>query len=231
METLNILYIFRFPGGREESYALNLDAHTLDLLDQSPDKPPPWTRLDFHQCPNCPLSVDTHPHCPLAVGLENLVTRCKTVLSYDRIHIDVITPERTMSGDTTSQRGISSLMGLITATSGCPHAGFFKPMARFHLPLASEEETIYRAAAMYLLAQYFLRKQGRQADLELGGLKAIYDNIHTVNIAMAERLRSASDEDATVNAVILLDIFAKALPYTIEDSLEDIRYLFTHFLE
>jgi hypothetical protein len=33
-----------------------------------------------------------------------------------------------------------------------------KPMARFHLPLASEEETIYRATTMYLLAQYFLRE-------------------------------------------------------------------------
>ena len=57
------------------------------------------------------------------------------------------------------------------ATSGCPHMDFFKPMARFHLPLANAEETVYRATSMYLLAQYFLQREGKEADMELEGLK------------------------------------------------------------
>ena len=36
------------------------------------------------------------------------------------------------------------------ALSGCPVLEQLKPMARFHLPFASVEETIYRAASMYL---------------------------------------------------------------------------------
>ena len=44
-------------------------------------------------------------------------------------------------------------------------------MAQFHLPLANDSETIYRAASMYLLAQYFLKREGRDADLEIEGLK------------------------------------------------------------
>jgi hypothetical protein len=44
------------------------------------------------------------------------------------------------------------------ATSGCRYTAYFKPMARFHLPFANEEETAYRAISMYLLSQRFLNE-------------------------------------------------------------------------
>jgi hypothetical protein len=83
---------------------------------------------------------------------------------------------------------------------------------------------------MYLLSQYFIRKQGREADLELKGLVEIYRNIEIINEAIANRLRAISDKDSAINALILLDIYAKTLPYTVEDSLEEIRHLFTPYL-
>lgn len=230
MAIINFRYIFRFPDDRQEIFDLYLDAQTLDLLEDTPDELPPWTNLDFHQCPNCQLTVQTHPTCPVAIHLVKLIATCKNVLSYDDLHVDIITPERIVSKGTTAQKGVSSLMGLIMATSGCPHTSFFKPMARFHLPLATAGETIYRATSMYLLAQYFMRKQGQEADLELEGLAKIYYNIQLINKAMAERLRAITDKDSAINALIVLDIFAKTLPYAIEDSLEEIRYLFTSYL-
>jgi len=33
-----------------------------------------------------------------------------------------------------------------------------------------------------------------------------------------------------VNSIVLLDLYAKNLPYVIDDSLEEIRYLFEPFL-
>jgi hypothetical protein len=166
----------------------------------------------------------------VAVHLRKLIAICKNVLSYDTLHVDIITPERIISRGTTAQRGVSSLMGLIIATSGCPHTNYFKPMARFHLPFASAEETVYRATSMYLLAQYFLRKQGAEADLELKGLAKIYHDIQIINKAMAKRLSAITDKDSAINALVLLDIFAKALPFAIEESLEDVRYLFAPYL-
>jgi hypothetical protein len=83
-------------------------------------------------------------------------------------------------------------------------------MARFHLPLASTEETVYRATSMFLLAQYFA---------------------YRVNRAMAERLRSASEQDAAVNAIVILDLLAKALPDAILDSLTEVRHLFSSYLK
>jgi len=85
-------------------------------------------------------------------------------------------------------------------------------MARFHLPFADVDETLYRATSMYLLAQYFRQQEGKAGDFELEGLKHIYDNIQLVNAAVADRLRAATKTDATVNAIIILDTFAQAIP-------------------
>lgn len=231
MTTFAVRYRFRFPDGTTHHFDLELDEETLEQVEDRAGPAPTWTALDFHQCPNCPLNVATTPCCPVAVNLVGLVRDMGGRLASDKIHVNVTTPERTVMKDTTLQRAISSLIGLIVATSGCPRTVFFKPMARFHLPLASEKETIYRAASMYLLGQYYLDRQGRTADWGLARLASLYKDLQIVNGAMAQRLRSASEKDAAVNAIVLLDLFAKALPYTIEESLEEIRYLYRSYLD
>lgn len=223
---MNIRYSFTLKDGSQEVFDLQLDPVSLELIENTPKELPSWAKLDFHQCPHCPLSTQTHPYCPLAANLVSIVTHFEPLLSYDQVYVEVATAERLISQDTSVQTGISALMGLVIATSGCPHTAFFRPMARFHLPLASEEETIYRATSMYLLAQYFLKKEGFQADLELQGLTEIYERIHAVNTAIAERLRAASEKDSALNAIVLLDMYALAVPLVIEDSLEEIRHLF-----
>jgi hypothetical protein len=229
MGTMTIKYYFTLPEGVREVFNLQFDAQELELVGSIQDVLPPWTKLDFHQCPNCPLTPVTHPHCPLAAQLVDIVRRFEGLVSYSEIQVDVMTAERFITQETTVQRGMSSLMGLVMATSGCPHMAFFKPMARFHLPFASAEETVYRATSMYLLAQYFLHKEGHPADLDLTGLREIYKNIEIVNVAVAKRLRTATEADSAINAIILLDIYTKAIPVVIEESLEEIRYLFASF--
>jgi len=217
--------------GKEEIIDLRLHEKTLDLLNDIPENLPAWTKINFHQCPHCPLDIQKYTHCPVAIHLIKMIELLKSLLSYDEIHVDITTPQRHVSRETSAQKGISSLMGLIMATSGCPHMEFFKPMARFHLPLSSVEETIYRATSMYLLAQYFLQKEGRKADMELEGLKKIYRNIKIINESMAGRLRAISDKDVALNSLVILDIFAQTLPFAIEESLEDVRYLFSSYFK
>jgi hypothetical protein len=230
MKTIVIQYCFRLPDHSSEDFKLELDPRNLELTGNIPQSLPAWTELDFHQCPHCPLEVVTDPHCPLAANLVNIVQRFDGLISYDKIRVDVITQELRISQHTTAQKGISSMMGLVIATCGCPHTAFFKAMGRFHLPLASSEETIFRATSMYLLAQYFLKMEGRHADFELGGLTKIYNNMQIVNVAIANRLRSTSMSDSLINAIVILDNFAKSLPYAIEKSLKNFRHLFLPFL-
>jgi hypothetical protein len=223
---LVIHYRFIFQQGREELVEVKINKNTMESVWEGASPYPDWCKLEFQQCSNCPLSVVTHPSCPLAIQLQKLLPASHQVSSYDEVDMEATTPERVVSKHTTVQRAISSLMGLMMATSGCPHMAFLKPMARFHLPLATEEETLFRSVSAYLLAQYFRQKQGLSTDFELNRLKSKYAEISVVNMSMAARLRSVSQEDSAINAVVLLDVFAKILPYSIDESLEEIRYLF-----
>ena len=225
-----ITYAFRFPDGKEERFAMELNRETMELQGVLPDDRPPWVRLEFHQCPNCPLHASEHPDCPLALNLVNVARLFDGVRSHDTVDLEVVTEERTITQKTTAQRGLSALMGLIIATCGCPHAAFLRPMARFHLPLASREETTYRAASMYFLAQYFRKREGLSAELSLDGLTRFYREMERVNSAIAARLRAATSTDSSVNAIVLLDVYAKTVNMVIEQSLEMIRGLFGPYL-
>lgn len=230
MDSIQIEYCFQMDDAQNDRYQVTLDAQTLTTSDTPPADLPPWSSLRVNQCPNCPLDPLVEPHCPAALNMVRLVNRFDQLLSYDKTLVSVITEERKVFSHTTVQRGICSLMGLLMATSRCPRTAFFKPMARFHLPFASTQETIWRATATYLLAQYFIHGQGGTADLTFEGLSAIYGEIQIVNKAFARRLRAACRQDSMVNAIILLDMFAKSMPTAIEASLDEIREFFIPYL-
>jgi len=227
MNTIRIRYCFTLDTGSNEIFDTHLNADTMEMISQVSDSVPGWTKLDFHQCAHCPLASDDDARCPVALSLMEVVQRFGDILSHDSVDLKVIVDEREVRQHTSAQRGLSALIGLRMATSGCPHMDFFKPMARFHLPLASEEETIFRVIGMYLLAQHVLNEQGQQIDPTLSGLKTIYENVHQLNASIANRLRAATQNDSSVNALVLLDLFTLSLSATIDDKLEDIRHWFT----
>jgi hypothetical protein len=220
------VYRFIFSEDREEAFEVHLDENTLDPVDKITESLPDWTRLDFHQCPNCPLNLQEHPHFPLSVRLVKLVTRFEDIVSHETLRVVAETPARTVVKDASAQEGVSSLMGLIMATSGCPRTALFKPMARFHLPMANGAETVYRASSMYLLSQYFVHKSGGKPDLDLVGLKRFYEELQILNGAMANRIRAAISQDAAVNALVILDFFALRFSFEVEDQLTVMRPLF-----
>lgn len=230
MDIVSLYYHFKFKDDTEEVFELHIDKQKFELMNR-PANLPSWTVLSFHQCSHCPLDPEKSPHCPLAANMVNIVKRFDKFLPYEKVHLDVTTEERTISQDTTIQAAVGSLMGLVMASSGCPHTAYFKPMARFHLPLASPEETIFRSASMYLMAQYFLNKEGKEVDIELKGLAEIYENIHTVNATIAERFLAAKEKDSSIDAVVQLDIYAMTFLGIPEEPLEDIRPLFHAFFE
>jgi hypothetical protein len=231
MDIFRIEYHMTFPDGREAVYSLPFDPQSMALLGDLPPQLPNWTELKFQQCSHCPLLSQTHPHCPLAVRLVEVIQQFNDLMSYENLSLRVISERRIISKETTVQDALSALMGLIIPTSGCPHTEYFRPMARFHLPLADTEETIYRATSMYLLAQYFRKKSGLEAELNFEGLKDIYHNMQTLNAAIAERLRAGSETDSSVNALVLLDMFTLVLPFAVEESLEELKHLFSKYLK
>ncbi len=229
MDRLEISYRFRLGDGRALEFQLHIEPHTMEIIDAAPDSVPAWCALEFHQCPNCPLTPADHPLCPAALKLIPVVERCAGLNAYSDARIEVITPERTTVALRPLQKGLSSLVGLIMATSGCPRTACLKPMARFHLPLASDDETLYRAASMYMLAQYFVHKDDTPVDLALTGLAEIYQQLQAVNTAMGQRLRAAVGTAAATHAIMSLDLLSHILPFDIKTSLTRLRPLFAAY--
>lgn len=204
-ENLTFRYHLRFPDGKERDFHVGLDYHTLDLQQQEKDAYPDWTKLGFHQCPNCPLDPAVHAHCPVAQSLVELVEFFKDFDSFYEVEVAVETKERVYTKKTSMQEAIAPLIGLHMTTSGCPILNKLRPMVLTHLPFMSTDESTYRMITMYLLAQYFLYKKGRTPDWDLKKMLAFFDDVQKVNTSFCKRLQSIPVRDASINAIVMLN--------------------------
>ncbi len=230
VDTIRFSYTFQLPDGTARSFDVHLNADTLALVPAKDVPKPAWTKLKYFQCANCPLGDDVED-CPVAVSLSALVETFKDAISFENITVTVTTEERAYKKDTTLQKGLSSIIGIYMVTSNCPVMDRLRPMVRFHLPFASMDETIYRAVAMYLVAQYLRMRKGKKADWELTHLSEIYRDVAKVNTGMSERLRHASTDDANVNAIAILSTHGDMVPIFLESSIGDMEHLFRGFIE
>jgi len=199
-----LTYRFRLKDGRERDFIVRLKLPRLDLELAPRAEFPAWTELGFHQCPNCPLKPETSPRCPASVSLIDLVDLFKDSLSTEPAEMTIIGEEREYRKTISLQRGLTSLMGLYMATSGCPIIDKLRPMVLTHLPFSSLEETTYRSLSTYLVAQYLRHRRGEKADWDLKDLLGSYEEINTVNRAFIKRLHSVAPEDASANALVNL---------------------------
>lgn len=215
---VRIVYTFHLGQGVSKQVALAFDPATFTLI-VADDPPPAWAALGFATCGHCPLN--DVPFCPFARALAPIVPSFVDFYSYHDAVVEVVTPRRTVVAKGAVQEGTASVIGLVGATAGCPHLDFFRPMARFHLPFATEEETLVRLFSMYLLG---CRVRGEPVGLD--GLKAKSTAVARVNAGMAERLRAGLSRDALVNGLIILDTFAQAAAYVMDKQMADLRYIF-----
>ena len=227
-DTIRFLYTFKFPDGMVKQFEVLLNASTLELVTPKDLPKPAWTKLKYKQCEECPLG-DEVEYCPVAVNLANLVQTFKDSQSYENTGVQVQTPERTYEKQTTLQKGLSSIIGIYMVTSNCPVMDKLRPMVKFHLPFGSLEETVYRAVSMYLTAQYLLMRKGKTPDWDLKKLTEIYKSVGHVNRGIAKRLSSASEEDANMNAVVILSAYAEMVPFSIENKLAEMDYIFSEY--
>lgn len=228
---MHIHYEFRFTSGRVESFDLGFRDPDF-ALEPMGDGDEAWTRLDYHQCDLCPLSPAEHTHCPVARNLAQVLARFRHDHSYDPVQVRTAVRGRVTEHTGDLQTGITSIMGLVMATSGCPILDTFKPMAFTHLPFANERETTFRAVSCYLTAQYVRMCHGQEPDWTLSNFIPSYRAVTQVNAAFAERLKSVFETDANLNALILLDVLAQFGPLTLQDNwLGQVEPLFSAHLK
>ena len=225
-EALVFDYVFAFENGEEHRFRVDLDPETLLYLPQKHLEGDNWTRLEHNQCENCSLDPKNHSDCPVALNIRDLIKAFADKFSYETADITVHTNERSYFKKTTMQKGVASLMGILMVSNECPVMSNLRPMVRFHLPFASILETTFRTTSTYLLGQFFHKDPDKTADFSFLGLLETYRNVNRVNQAVSKRIRSIAGEDATENALIILDILALDVVLSIEDQIEELKPFF-----
>jgi len=230
METIYFEYRFKFADKDTIEYSVAINKQTKTIIHSNINNSnlPEWTKLDFLKCSHCPLSANTHPNCPVAVRLSNLIVTFKNHSSIEEVNIEVETQERTYSNKTRLQYGLQSLFGLLMAASGCPRMAFLAPLVISHLPFAKIEDTLIRVSSTYLLSQFFKNLDGEVPDYTMEGLMEQYQDVNIVNQGIVKRIKSIGQTgDAAVNAITILDAFAQYFNLEFKFDLQQIKYLFS----
>lgn len=223
-------YRFIFEDNTEKKFLIRLDRKTLSIVSGTRMSYPSWTLLSNNKCLNCPLSEEQHSYCPVAVNLIDVVESFKYHRSIEEVSVEIETNNRIYHNNTSLQDGLCSLAGIYMSTSGCPILDKFRPLVKTHLPFAGLEETTYRTISTYLLAQYFVMKNGKNPDWELKNLVNLFDKVRVVNKCFKKRLEQLNIEDALLNAIVCLDIYIRFTnSVVVEDELADFKNLFLSY--
>jgi len=226
-EPYKIVYQFSLNNGQEKFFNILLNPETISIIQHQSEPLPDWAKIEYHQYECCPLETIGNPYCPIAVNISNIVEEFKDSVSYDDCLVSCSTPERTYLKKTSIMEGISSILGIIMATSNCPIMDFFKPMARFHLPFSTSDETAVRVTSMFLLRQYLEYGSDSAHKINLNKLEQHYNRVNKVNESIFKRISSLGSKDADKNAIIMLHSLSQIFSQEINYSLESIVHIFT----
>lgn len=221
-------YHFKNKDDGELTYDIAVDDKTFELIEQEEQNLPDWTKLEYQQCSHCPLKAEKHPRCPVAKNLHKLIKTFEATQSIDMFEVVVEVPERVYSKKTDIQTGLGSLFGLIMASSACPSLAFLRPMARFHLPFATMEETIFRSLGNVLIKFYLDGDISKHKVNEM--LKSKYAEVNRVNNHLIKRinhlLKSKGAGDADQNAIVILDTLAVLLTMELGSNMNSLQKLY-----
>lgn len=226
MDTIRFDYQFKFDDGTVREFRVDIDPDTMVAKEDPGYQPPEWAKMEVHQCSHCPYNKADKPYCPVAKSIARVAEAFKLDISYTETTVMVRTENRFYGKRTDIQIGLQSLFGLMMATADCSHMDLFKPMARYHLPFSTLDETVVRIIGKYLISQYLKVKKGEKPDYEMQHLVEGYANVSIVNRSMIQRVRSISKGDADKNAIVILDGFAALLPMELQTGLETLAKIF-----
>lgn len=224
-----IHYSFFVDEGSTADFAVDENG---DTSVEVPGEPvPEWVRLERSQCTDCPLAPGSRKTCPAALSIKPVVEAFGNSVSFENIQVKAQVNGVKLEATVPAQHAVRPLVGLLLALSSCPVMTKLRPMAHFHLPFGGQEHTAFRHLGTYLIAQYLRQRHGLAPAWDLTELRGLFMRLHMVNRALAERLREASVQDATVNSLITLDTFAKSAEMDIEEHFSQWEEIFEPYLK
>lgn len=206
--TTHFKYRFFYSDGREFNHEVVVDNSSKIIIGavSTNEDYDEITNLEYCKCENCPLDASRFPKCPAAVHMIGLVENFSDLVSHETLTVEVESENRIVKKTTSAQQALQSIMGVVMATSGCPHLEFLAPMALHHLPFSNDQETMVRVLGFYFVEQFLRNPDGK---LQVEDLKERYAKVEIVNHHFIKRINELEKRDAGRNALVILDTFIK----------------------
>lgn len=213
---------FQFRSNDEKSgetfhFRLNLDEN--GLIESLPETGPEWTSTCTDRCTGC---TRTGTYCHAALAISPVVDAFLGLNSLETVRTRVTVGSRVTETIAPVSQVISSLMGLCMAASGCPRTAPFRAMAVHHQPFATLEETVIRAAGFALLGRWAHGTLAENDD-PFAELVEAWADLEEVNLRIGRRLQDYCANDAALNGLVNLDMFAKGGSLGLPSALEALK--------
>lgn len=222
-----VIYEFNFPGGEKKLFSMDFNHETHEIIvKRSYRDIPDWASLEYKKCPKCPLDSETIAFCPVAFNISGLMKTFGPMVSTEKCFVRCVTYQRSYSKMTDVMTGLTSALSLVTLSSPCPYLLPLRPMARFHMPFFTPEESLARTISFYLLSQYFVNKRGDAPDWELEKLNKAFEFLKMVQEGMMNRTKGAFKGDACVNALHSFHVMIEFISFEIDSAIECLESFF-----
>lgn len=212
MDNKNVVYnyMFRMKNGQVVNFEVDVDLDYKNCgSEKYQGKYEDIVHLDFHKCENCPYSKRDTSQCPVLVRTIKAIEKFDTFHSDEIVDVIINGPNRSYIKKSCSlQVGLQSLLGLLMGSSNCFHFHFFRPMAYHHLPFADIKETLTRVIGTNLL-RHMITGTNKTYEDTLKEVNSSYKSIEIVNRSLVNRINAFQKKDASKNAIVILDSFAK----------------------
>lgn len=216
-----IIYEFNFAGGIKKAFTMDFDPETHEFIARrNSGYISDWARLEYKKCPECPLDAERIAFCPVAFNISGILNFFSPMTSTERCFVRCITYQRTYSKTTDSMSALSSALAPIIFSSPCPFLVHVRPLARFHLPFFTPEESLVRSISFYLLSQYFVSRKKKKPDWDLAGLNLLFDKLKMVQSGMMRRSKNIFEGDACINAIHSFHVMLEFVAFEIDSAVE-----------
>lgn len=198
-----------FPDGKRQTFFFNFTRSGRHVPEPRRD-PAPWTNLEFHKCPGCPL---TEAVCPAARSLESTLMKLHGHTSVEIVRATAIdSSERTVEVKWPLQQVASVFVQLAVFSGGCPIGDKMRPYVQDLRPFATTAEM-----TRHMVSKMLLKHRGA-VDPSLKLIRDQMEPLHAIFTNLARRLTDqvTPDGDAIPNAIARLDAFAYLLAMQID---------------
>ena len=206
-----------FTDGNKEEFSIEWTKSGSHLPNESQDSPAEWTRLDFHQCPGCPLGSETKI-CPAAESLETTLMKLNNRSATEKViatGVDGEKRRKTVIECELKEVG-STLVQISVFFSGCPIGNKFKKMLKNLRPFATNEEL-----GKHLISQFLLKNHCELATSTVD-VRASIEPMRTVFYYLSKRVSDKTFGDVVANSIIQMDAFTLSVSLNLGEIYEEI---------